>query len=84
MCLFFEFKCFRPRKTLKSYLCSKSCLLYQVSLVRAPNAAHTYATVGFGRKVQVRAEGGLSKPLKTRIQPIVVKNAVLEPVGSLP
>lgn len=52
--------------------------------MRAPNAAHTYATVGFGRKVQVRAEGGLSKPLKTRIQPIVVKNAVLEPVGSLP
>lgn len=49
--------------------------------MRVPSAA---PTVGFGRKVEVKAEGGLSKSLKTRNQPTAVKNAVLEPMGSLP
>lgn len=66
---------------LKSCLCSKASSLHQVPLVRAPSAAHT---VGFGRKVEVKAEGGFSKSLKTRNQPTAVKNAVLEPMGSLP
>lgn len=65
---------------LKSCLCSKASSLHQVPLVRAPSAAHT---VGFGRKVEVKAEGGFSKSLKTN-QPPAVKNAVLEPMGSLP
>lgn len=80
MCLFFEFKCFRPRKILKSCLCSKVSLLYQVSLVRALSVAHTCATVA----LEVKAEGKLSKSLKTRNQPIAVKNVVLEPMGPFP
>lgn len=84
MCLLFEFKHFKPRKTLKSCLCSKASLLYQVVLVRAPSAAHAFATVGFGRKVEVKAEGELSKSLKTRNQPLAMKKCCAGAYGLSP
>lgn len=71
-------------ETHVSCLCSKASLLYQVSLVRAPSSAHTYAAVGFGRKVEVKAEGGLSKSLKKKKSTHSSEKTVLEPMGSLP